>query len=252
MRSGCVKWLRGFFVKPAAGRIQMLDAYRGLCLVMMVVYHIMWNLVYVAGGPQGLFTSPVLDVIRWVVAASFIVLCGISSRFSRSNLKRGASVFLVAIAITVVTSLAQLPIYFGALHLLGLSMMIYGLTWRMWQRVPEVVLPLVCLALIVLSWVAVRQIPVGMDAVYAKFLWFFGWNPGYYNSADYFPIFPWFFLFLLGTWAGKYVKEGALPAWFYEANAPSLAWVGRRTLVIYLVHEPVIYGIALWILHVRG
>jgi len=74
-------------------------------------------------------------------------------------------------------------------------------------------------------------------------LWLFGWvQPGFY-SADYFPLFPWLFVFLLGTWAGAYVVEGRLPERFYTWTVPFFPEVGRRSFLIYLLHQPVLYGL---------
>lgn len=85
----------------------------------------------------------------------------------------------------------------------------------------------------------------------SRWLWMFGWIYEGFVSTDYFPLLPWIFVFLLGTWAGKYIKEGRLPRWFYEAKCPPLAGVGRHSLLIYMLHQPVLYGftmVLLWIL----
>ena len=76
-------------------------------------------------------------------------------------------------------------------------------------------------------------------------LWLFGFTTPDFASADYFPLLPWFFVFLLGTWAGRYVKAGRLPQWFYTAKAPRLALVGRHALVLYVLHQPLLYALTM-------
>ncbi|MDR3644347.1 MAG: heparan-alpha-glucosaminide N-acetyltransferase domain-containing protein, partial [Clostridia bacterium] len=66
-------------------------------------------------------------------------------------------------------------------------------------------------------------------------------------SADYFPMIPWFFLFMLGTLIGIPIKEHRLPKRFYTQRVPFFAFLGRHTLLIYILHQPIVFGI-LWML----
>ena len=79
----------------------------------------------------------------------------------------------------------------------------------------------------------------------SRWLWMLGWVYEGFVSTDYFPLLPWAFVFLLGTWAGKYIKAGRMPHWFYTADCPPLAAVGRHSLVIYVLHQPVLYGLTM-------
>ena len=222
-------------------RIQIIDAMRGLCVVLMVFHHLFLDLVDLCGAPEWLFSNPVFNFLHYIFAGMFFFLAGISSHLSRSNLKRGIKCFLVAMAMTVVTSFMNMPIRFGVLHCLGFSMVFYALTAMAWESVPHTVMPLLYTLLIVLSAFAVKLIPVS-EAV-AKFIFPFGWiYPGFY-SADYFPVFPWLFVFMLGTWFGRYVKERKLPDWFYEFKIKFFPAVGRHALIVYILHQPVFYGL---------
>ncbi len=223
-------------------RIQSIDAMRGLAVVLMVVHHFLYDLCAFLDAPWWLFTNPVFDILHYVFAAVFIGLSGVSSRFSRSNIKRGAIVIAVAMVITLVTWFMDMPIRFGVLHLLGVCMLFYGLTHKLWESIPAKVMPLLCAVLLILSALAVKYIPISSDH-----LWMFGWYSPDFYSSDYFPIFPWIFVFLFGTWAGKYIREGRLPEKFYTFNIPVLPAIGRKALIIYIVHQPVLYGLTLLI-----
>jgi uncharacterized membrane protein len=145
------------------------------------------------------------------------------------------------VALTLVTSLPliDMPIRFGVLHLLGFCMIFYGLTRRVWDAVPRLFAPVLYIALLVGTALA-TAIPTKLS-----WLWMLGWTAPDFYSADYFPIFPWLFVFLLGTWAGRYIAERRLPAWFYDTRVPVLPAVGKKALIIYILHQPVLYGLVL-------
>ena len=54
---------------------------------------------------------------------------------------------------------------------------------------------------------------------------------------------PWFFLFLLGAFAGAYVRDGRLPAPFYRRHSRVLCWLGRNSLWVYMGHQVVLYAV---------
>ena len=76
-----------------------------------------------------------------------------------------------------------------------------------------------------------------------------GFVPNGFFSADYFPLLPWVFVFFAGSLAGVPLKEGRFPAFVYPTHVRWLAAVGRHTLWIYLLHQPVIYGVLSLIFH---
>ena len=92
----------------------------------------------------------------------------------------------------------------------------------------------------VLSAVLVAHTSIGPAA---RWLFPFGWTYKGFYTADWFPIFPWLFVFLLGAWAGLYVVERKLPERFYTFTCPILPQIGRRSLLIYILHQPILYGV---------
>ena len=221
-------------------RIELMDAARGFALCLMVVHHFLYDLCAFCGVPWVWFTNPVFDALHYFFAGLFILLSGVSSNFSRSNAKRGARALAVALGITAVTCAMGMPILFGVLHLLGSCMLLYGLTRKFWQRLPAWAIP----ALSAAGILATARLVNGYPSA-TPHLWMFGLTTADFYSADYFPLLPWSFVFLLGTWAGKYVRAGRLPRRFYTAKAPRLAAIGKRSLLIYVVHQPVLYGLAM-------
>ena len=221
-------------------RIQLIDALRGLAVLLMVVHHFLYDLVAFCGAPAWLFSNPVFNFLHYIFAGLFLFLSGVSSNFSRSNVKRGLKALACTLVITAVTTVMDMPIVFGVLHLLGTCMVLYGLTRRFWEKLPFWVVPVVSIAGIVLT----GHMAGGVMSE-SRWLWMLGWVYEGFVSTDYFPLLPWAFVFLLGTWAGKYIKAGRMPHWFYTADCPPLAAVGRHSLVIYVLHQPVLYGLTM-------
>ena len=108
--------------RPA--RIELIDALRGLAVCLMVLHHFLYDLCAFLGAPWWLFTNPVFDVLHYFFAGLFIFLSGISSDFSRSNLKRGAKAMAIALGITLVSH--SLKLY----HLKNLTVF----TWTLLRK----------------------------------------------------------------------------------------------------------------------
>ena len=105
-----------------------------------------------------------------------------------------------------------------------------------WEALPAWVLPLFCIVLTILTAPCADGVPTQ-----TPHLWIIGFTAPDFASTDYFPLPPWLFVFLFGTWAGRYVKDGRLPQGIYTLRAPHLALVRRHALLIYLLHQPVLY-----------
>jgi uncharacterized membrane protein len=237
----------GAVERPWRGRIDLIDALRGLAVALMVIHHALFDAVEFLGAPGWLFSNPVFDILHYLFAGIFIMLAGVSSRFSRSNIGRGAKVLAIAVGITAVTLLLRMPIWFGILHLLGFCMLLYGLAGKALDRLPSRLAPFLYAGLTVLSSLAVSRIPVASHD-----LWILGWTYPGFSSADYFPFFPWLFVFLFGAWLGKLIVENRFPAWFYATSVPALPAAGRHALIIYVLHQPVLYGLAMAALYLAG
>ena len=73
--------------------------------------------------------------------------------------------------------------------------------------------------------------------------WLYPLGFGNIPSADYFPLLPWLFCFLGGSFIGVWVEQGKTPRWMYKSRMPVFSWLGRHTLIIYILHQPVIYAV---------
>ncbi len=235
--------MKDLLIKKAdKNRIQIIDTLRGISILLMVVHHFLFDAVEFLNAPEWLFYNPVFDALQSFFAGLFVVLSGVSSNFSRSNVKRGVFTFVVALVITAVTVCVDMPIIFGILHLLGVCMLFYGLTQKLWNKMPQWILLILFASLSGFSVYLLKTLKFS-----GKLMWLFGWETPGFESYDYFPLLPWFFVFMFGTALGHYIKENKFPKWFYTAKIPFFPTVGRYTMLIYIVHQPLLYGLTMLI-----
>jgi len=219
-------------------RIQVIDGIRGFSILLMVGHHFLYDLTEICDAPEWIFTNPIFDALHYFFAGVFILLSGVSSIYSSSNIKRGIKTLVCACIITLVSWFMGSAIWFGILHLLGTCMVFYGLTHKLWEKIPRVLASVIYILGIIICSPLTRGLICD-----CRYLWMLGWTYDGFLSYDYFPFLPWVFVFLLGTCLGGYIKEGRMPQSFYTMKVPVLAGIGQKTLSIYMLHQPVLYGL---------
>ena len=244
-------------------RAYFLDELRGLVVVLMIIFHGAYDLVYVFGVRFELFYSPLFQ--RWLqpfIACSFILIAGIVSRYSRNNIKRGALVFACGMLMTVGTYLfmPSLIIRFGVLHLLGACMMLYGIASHFRRGRPDRLSAFAGIFIFGALFILLHEVPsgylgiIGTDFVirmprflYQPWLAPLGFPGVGFTSSDYFPLIPWAMLFSAGSYLGVLFHQNFMPDFFYRRHFSFLGKIGRHSLLIYLLHQPVLYGL-LWVI----
>ncbi len=224
--------------------------------MLMVFYHGFYLLGDVFGFELMTKTQQFFMPLQPPFACVFIFISGMCSYFSRSNLKRGIKLLIIAMGFTAVTVLL-LPkfgitggeIYFGVLHLLSVSMLIFAVTKPLLEKI-NIKAGFVIFALLFFVTYNLQSGKLFFFNLPAtlylnKLTAVFGFPPIEYYSADYFPLFPFLFMFLSGTFFGKFAAENQLPELFYKKHFPLLAAIGRKTLIIYIVHWPIIFLLGL-------
>lgn len=234
-------------------RVAFLDELRGLFILLMVFYHACYDLAEIFMPGMPFFYSFPMQFLQLVIAGDFVLISGAASRFSRNNLKRGLQVLGCGLVLTIATALfmrSQL-VSFGVLHMLGICMILFALIQKALDLIHPTIGILLCTLLFMGTYFvssgiigfppATAALPLSLYST--PFLFWLGFpGPGFFSS-DYFPLLPWFFFFLAGTFVGVYLKEQRFPRWVYQSHAPWLAKVGRHTIWIYMLHQPILYGI---------
>ncbi|WAI01501.1 DUF1624 domain-containing protein [Methanogenium organophilum] len=229
-------------------RFWEIDAARGIAILMMITYHLLYDLVYF-GVADIAVTSGFWRAFALTCACTFVFLVGLSLHISRERalqkgmtgssltwkyLMRGAFILALGCGITVVTwyVIGGGYILFGILHLIGLSICLSPFFFSLQKKNLIAGVIVIALSLVV----------TGTEG--PLWLAWLGIHPAGFYSVDYEPLIPWFGIVLLGLGTGAYLyPEGRSLLQIKEPCPPVtglLAAAGRHSLFIYIIHQPVI------------
>ena len=238
-------------------RLHFLDALRGFTLINMIAFHGMWNLVYLFGIRANWYTGTPGYLWQQWICWTFITLSGFCWSFSRNHLKRGAMVFGGGLIVTAVTCLVmpESRIIFGVLTCIGSCMLLLIPAEKLLKKLPAGTGLVISFGL----FVVLRNVSAGSlgfegfvlcllpNSLYRNLLTaYLGFPPRGFFSTDYFPLLPWFFLFVTGYFLFRLLDvQGLNEKLFAKGNVPVLNWLGRHSLIVYLLHQPILYGLCL-------
>jgi uncharacterized membrane protein len=238
--------------KPTYRRLWEVDTVRGIAIVLMVCYHFIFDLSYF-GAYSGNMYATSWQLVARSIGTAFILVMGVSLtlRYDRLKLEldqkqlflkylqRGASLFGWGMVITVVTYfvLGSGFVVFGILHLLGLSVILAFPFLR--SRWASLVAGIVAIGLGVYLSSVITLSP---------WLLWLGVPQFRRHMVDYYPILPWFGFALFGVFLGltlypRGIRRFTLPDLSHTAPIRALTYLGKHSLLIYLVHQPIMLGI---------
>lgn len=232
-------------------RIWELDALRGLCLLLMIAFHLWYDLVYLFGLVD--LTAPTLyDFINDWGGVPFLMISGICATFGTHPVRRGLQVLGGGMLCTLVTAGMYLLrftgkdiiIYFGVLHCLGICMLL----WPLLKKLPAPVLAVLGAVMAAAGLYLKNNVRVNFPWLMPLGIPYWG-----FSSSDYFPVLPNLGYFLIGAALGKTVyakRESLLPRVSAESGIVRFfTFFGKHSLLIYLLHQPVLAAlVGLWTL----
>jgi len=240
-------------------RIHLIDEMRGICVLAMVAFHSFFVLGSQFGMDWGMRCYEFFRPAQPAFAAMFILIAGFCARLSRDIYRRGFLLAVIAAAITLLSVLLLpylgfegLRVWFGIIHLLAVSSLLFGLGRKIFDKIPAPVGLALCLALFFLT-APVSQGHLGLfglrmdlpEALYrTNALAFLGFATPAFEAFDHFPLLPYCFVFLFGTFMGKLNEKKGLPDFCYKPHMLFFGFLGRHALLAYLLHVPVFYGLA--------
>ena len=228
-----------------------LDTLRGLALISMILYHASWDMVYLFGADWDWYRSDGAYVWQQITCWTFILLSGYCFHLGRHRMRRGLMAFGGGVLVTLVTymTMPDMPALFGVLTFLGSAMLLTIPLDRIFNKVPGTLGLLGSVALFLifrevnggyLGFEGLRALALP-EGLYANlFTAYLGFPPAGFRSSDYFSLLPWIFLFWTGYFLYR-LRPGE-SRWKLP-RIPVITFMGRHSLLIYLLHQPVIYGV---------
>ncbi len=259
------------------GRLQLLDEIRGITLINMLLYHFLWDLVYIADIEIPWYHGRAAHIWQQGICWSFLFLSGFCWSLGTRQLRRGLTVWLAGGLVTVVTVvlMPENRVVFGVLTLIGSAMLLMIPIDRLLGKVKSLSGIILLMAFSGLLFLTFLPAGSGRLANFAG-IWrgeaflsggfelprklyhgwlaaYLGFPPADFYSTDYFPLLPWFFLFTTGY---LFHKLCARLGWLEtelmkKRRLPLPAAAGRHSLLIYMLHQPILYGITIVIIHMK-
>ncbi|MFH1520619.1 MAG: heparan-alpha-glucosaminide N-acetyltransferase [Candidatus Micrarchaeota archaeon] len=232
-------------------RILEIDALRGVAIVLMIIYHFLFDLNFF-----GIVNIDIHDtnivIFQRTIAILFIGLVGISITLSENRNKRGylshfwRGLKLVNIAILITAATWIFPhdgfITFGIIHMIALSTFIAPAFFKLGKWNFLVGLGLVSLGI----W-------LNTLVTNSRFFFWLGLPFPEYFALDYYPMLPWFGVILIGMAIGQaaYHKNESRFKIKDIGLVNKLVFLGKNSLVIYLVHQVVLVGLIITYLYLK-
>ena len=238
-------------------RLHLLDTFRGFLMIHMIAYHGLWDLVNLFGVSVPWYAGTTKYLWQQWICWSFILLSGFCWSMSRSHLRRGALVFGGGVIVSAVTCILTpgSRIIFGILTCTGSCVLLMTALEKLLKKVPA---GLGAAASFLLFFVTrncsrgslgfeglvLAPLPEGL---YRNWLTaYLGFPQSGFFSADYFPLIPWLFLFVCGYFLYRLLHDRGLEErLFGRGRVPVLGWIGRHSLLVYLLHQPALYVVCM-------
>lgn len=236
-------------------RYLWIDNIRAVAMISMIVYHAVWDLVYLYGMDWGWYRSNLAFVWQQSICWTFIMLSGFCWSFSKNPLKQGVMVSLGGMIVTIATLVFsyQSRVIFGVLNLLGASALLMIPLKKHFEKIS----PLTGFVLLfflfgvtysindkTLGFLGLEVISLP-DALYQNIITtFLGFPDRGFYSSDYFSLMPWMFLYFSGYFLYRLWKEKKIPdAKCMNRKIPVLTWLGKHSLIIYMLHQPILFAV---------
>ena len=235
-----------------AMRYHGIDTIRGLNLISMLAYHFVWDEVYLFHKNWTWFYGTLGYLWQQSICWIFILLAGFCWSMGRNKWKRGLIVFGTGAMISIITLfvMPEYRIVIGVLTCIGSCTLIFIPLEPLLKKIPAIGGVFGSFLLFLLfrninfgylgfeSWNFIR---LPEDWYCNFFTTYIGLKEPKFYSSDYFSILPWIFLFSSGYFFYRILKEKQKLSLFAWKERKLLETLGKKSLIIYIIHQPLIY-----------
>lgn len=229
--------------KTGFARIWEVDFVRGIALILMVLFHLLFDMREFFGLDVA-YDKGIYYFIGKTAGILFILISAVSCTFSRSNNKRAVKILLLALLVSVISHLYNFDygIKFGILHFLALSILLYPI-FKEFRAVSLIVIG----TLVIIMGNYLDYVPVTHN-----YLFIFNLTANSWVSGDYYPLFPWFGVFLYGMAIGKMLYRNRKSLFSKAPQGNIINYLGRHTLSVYLLHQPLLIALIYTFIKIRA
>ncbi len=235
-------------------RYSSLDILRAFALISMIIFHTVWDLVYIFGIDLEWFKNDYGEIWQQSILWTFVLLSGFCFNLGKKRLKRALTVIICSVIISVVTFvfMPENFIIFGVLCFLGTAMLITIPADIILKKIQPYAGLIFCFIFFILtkeimfgkiSFFGIELCKIPESLYLNEITAFFGFPHRGFSSGDYVPLIPWIFLFYCGYFLYKIFERKNVLKHLSFVSCKPLEFIGRNTLYIYMAHQPLIYGI---------
>lgn len=239
-------------LKKGKDRFWEIDFLRGFAIILMIFFHILYDLNFFSIANFRIYSGIILYIAR-LSASIFVILAGISISISYSKsknrvktndiilkfIKRGLKILFLGMIISVITWF-YIPrgfVVFGILHFIGTSIILSLIFIR--YRFINIIFGL----FFIIVGFYLKSLTFDFNILIPL-----GFIPNNFWTIDYFPLFPWFGIFLIGISIGNIIypdfkRKYEIKDLSKNLLIKSFCFLGRNSLLIYFIHQPIIIGI---------
>ncbi|MBV9288729.1 MAG: DUF1624 domain-containing protein [Hyphomicrobiales bacterium] len=231
----------------AGGRVDAVDFARGLALIGMAAYHLIWDLADYRFVSPALPFAPPMRALSHTVASAFLLLVGVSLALAHRN------------RVNFPAFLRRFVVIGGAAGLVTAGSLVFAPAEAIWFGILHCIAAASLFALPMIEASATVSLAAGAIAIalpvfiHSKlfdppFLLWIGLGEKLPDTLDWRPLLPWAGVVFFGLAAAR--MPGAMPRLISpkrwraaSAFSRALCFAGRHSLPIYLVHQPVLIGL---------
>ncbi len=218
-------------------RYHLLDTLRGIALINMTLYHLFYSMVYIFNYPIKWFDGELAKFWQQCICWTFILVAGATLNLSNNQLVRGVKIFFCGLIVTLVTILVTPAnrIIFGILSFMGTAIIATHFLMPVFEKLNKKIMSVFMFILFLVTK------PITNYRFDIKGLFFLGIKSKEFFSTDYFPLIPWLFLFWTGYFLFGIILQNFEAKNFLKLKIPFVSYIGKHTLIIYMLHQPVIF-----------